>query len=93
MQVSKKAKSIDDDNAEAAEMAKMEDQIDKHEGEDSDDSATSGSDEEPSDDKESLLQASGKNIHDDNAEAAEMAKIEYQIDVLEGVAGAGLQEG
>ena len=94
MQVSKKAKrTIDDDNAEAAEMAKMEDQIDKLEGDHSDDSATSGSDEEQSDDEESLLQTSSKNIDDDNGEAAEMAKMGDQIDKLECEDSAGLLEG
>merc|ERR1719174_1188209 len=73
VQVSRKMRNIDDENAEAAEMAKMEDNIDKLEGED-EDSAASGSDE-PSDDnqEESFVQVSRKmrNIDDENAEAAE----------------------
>merc|ERR1719181_1473310 len=72
-------KNIDDENAEAAEMAKMEDNIDKLEGEDETaDSAAAGSDEEQSEsdeDEESFIQT-GKNIDDENAEAAEMAKME-----------------
>merc|ERR1719197_1800618 len=72
------SRNIDDENAEAAEMAKMEDNIDKLEGEDETaDSAAAGSDEEQSEsdeDEESFIQT-GKNIDDENAEAAEMAKM------------------
>merc|ERR1719498_201100 len=80
------SKNIDDDNAEAAEMAKMEDETDKLEGEDeSSDSASAGSEEEQSEsdeEDESLLQTG--NIDDENAEAAEMAKMEDETDKLEG---------
>merc|ERR1719364_290625 len=65
-------RNIDDDNAQAAEMAHMEDQADKIMGEDqgdydkSDDSEDS---KEPGTD--SFLQIK-RNIDDDNAQAAEM---------------------
>jgi len=71
-------KNIDDDNAEAAEMARLEAQSDKDMGEDDDESKTDD-DEEKSDDEESFIQKS-KNIDDDNAEAAEMARLEAQSD-------------
>jgi len=131
------SRNIDDDNAEAAEMARLEAQSDKDMGEDDDDSKTD-SDEEKSDDEESFVQISAKkgdgfdgfgtpdpfnqndddqvdagepnapdqenpnddanmvsdddaddddsfvqvsrNIDDDNAEAAEMARLEAQSD-------------
>merc|ERR1719345_687346 len=73
-------KNIDDDNAEAAEMARLEDQSDKDMGED-DNEAKSDDDSEKSDDEESFVQVkSKKNIDDDNAEAAEMARLEDQSD-------------
>jgi len=130
-------KNIDDDNAEAAEMARLEAQSDKDMGED-DDETKSDDDEEKSDDEESFVQTSSKkgdgfdgfgtpdpfnqndddqvdagepnapdqenpnddanmvsdddaddddsfiqtsrNIDDDNAEAAEMARLEAQSD-------------
>jgi len=50
-----KSRNIDDDNAEAAEMARMEDETDKLEGED-DSSADDASNEEDSDDDESFVQ-------------------------------------
>merc|ERR1719506_3068413 len=73
-------RNIDDDNAQAAEMARMEDQADKIMGEDqgdydkSDDSEDS---KEPGTD--SFLQIK-RNIDDDNAQAAEMARMEDQAD-------------
>jgi len=45
-------KNIDDDNAEAAEMARLEDQSDKDLGEDDSEGATSGDDENDADDDE-----------------------------------------
>jgi len=76
-------RNIDDDNAEAAEMAKLEDESDKLEGEDDTDSAAASDDDEQSEDDESFIQTS-RNIDDDNAEAAEMAKLEDESDKLEG---------
>merc|ERR1719253_933638 len=99
-------KNIDDDNAEAAEMARLEDQSDKDMGEDDnasdpgeedvgeedvgeddvgeedvgEDDAQSDDDSEKSDDEESFVQVNRKNIDDDNAEAAEMARLEDQSD-------------
>merc|ERR1719157_450910 len=75
----KAKKNIDDDNAEAAEMARLEDQSDKDMGED-DNEAKSDDDSEKSDDEESFVQVKAKNIDDDNAEAAEMARLEDQSD-------------
>merc|ERR1719223_2013696 len=72
-------KNIDDDNAEAAEMARLEDQSDKDMGEDDND-AQSDDDSEKSDDEESFVQVNRKNVDDDNAEAAEMARLEAQSD-------------
>merc|ERR1719305_888946 len=75
-------RNIDDDNAQAAEMARMEDQADKIMGEDqgdydkSDDSEDS---KEPGAD--SFLQIK-RNIDDDNAQAAEMARMEDQADKI-----------
>merc|ERR1719421_393180 len=73
-------RNIDDDNAEAAEMAKMEDNIDKLEGEDESDSAVAVNDDEQeeSNEEESFIQrhrSAARNIDDDNAQAAEMAKM------------------
>merc|ERR1711865_1061221 len=65
--------------AEAAEMARLEDQSDKDMGED-DNEAKSDDDSEKSDDEESFVQVKSKNIDDDNAEAAEMARLEDQSD-------------
>merc|ERR1719198_1573136 len=61
----------------------MEDETDKLEGED--DSATASNDDEQSesDEDESFVQLS-RNIDDDNAEAAEMARMEDETDKLEG---------
>jgi len=49
-------RNIDDDNAEAAEMAKLEDESDKLEGEDDSDSAAASDDDEQSEDDESFIQ-------------------------------------
>merc|ERR1719335_616041 len=72
-----KSRNIDDDNAEAAEMARLEAQSDKDLGEDDDDSSKTDDSEESDD--ESFIQKS-RNIDDDNAEAAEMARLEAQSD-------------
>merc|ERR1719498_2071639 len=67
----------------------MEDNIDKLEGEDESETATSEADDEQSEssDEESFIQrhrSASRNIDDDNAQAAEMAKMEDNIDKLEG---------
>merc|ERR1719331_3009941 len=54
-----KSRNIDDDNAEAAEMARLEAQSDKDMGEDDDDSSKTDSDDSSeSDDSESFMQKS-----------------------------------
>merc|ERR1719171_3186674 len=76
-------RNIDDDNAEAAEMARLEAQSDKDLGEDDDETSAASDDEETTDGDESLMQTArklGRNIDDDNAEAAEMARLEAQSD-------------
>merc|ERR1719197_775438 len=74
------SRNIDDENAEAAEMARLEAQSDKDMGEDDDEASSSdSSEEEKSDDDESFVQMS-RNIDDENAEAAEMARLEAQSD-------------
>merc|ERR1719272_2091531 len=55
----KAKRNIDDDNAEAAEMARLEDQSDKDMGED-DNEAKSDDDSEKSDDEESFVQVKAK---------------------------------
>merc|ERR1711865_433098 len=55
----KSKRNIDDDNAEAAEMARLEAQSDKDMGED-DDETKADDDEEKSDDEESFVQVSSK---------------------------------
>merc|ERR1740130_1299134 len=75
-----KGKNIDDDNAEAAEMARLEDQSDKDMGEDSDEAVKSDDNAGGSDQSESFVQFKGKNIDDDNADAAEMARLVDQSD-------------
>jgi len=67
-------RNIDDENAEAAEMARLEAQSDKDMGEDDDESSSDDTTGE-----ESFVQVR-KNIDDDNAEAAEMARLEAQSD-------------
>merc|ERR1719235_686989 len=59
-------RNIDDENAEAAEMARLEAQSDKDMGEDNDDAAETN--------------GSGDASDDENAEAAEMARLEAQSD-------------
>merc|ERR1719478_281476 len=77
-------RNIDDDNAQLADMARMEDEVDKLEGEDdSETSKSDDSDEASEDDGESFIQVK-RNIDDDNAEAAEMARMEDEVDKLEG---------
>merc|ERR1740133_125099 len=73
----KSKRNIDDENAEAAEMARLEAQSDKDMGEDDDESAKSDDDDSKADDDESFVQVKSKrNIDDENAEAAEMARLE-----------------
>jgi hypothetical protein len=72
-------RNIDDDNAEAAEMARLEAQSDKDMGEDDDKNTQPGQSSESSDDEESFIQLK-RNVDDDNAEAAEMARLEAQSD-------------
>jgi len=74
-------RNIDDDNAQAAEMAHMEDQADKMMGEDDDEMSKSSDNEENEDEPEFFLQT-GRNIDDDNAQAAEMARLEDQADKI-----------
>merc|ERR1740127_188383 len=78
-------RNIDDDNAQAAEMARMEDQADKIMGEDDDETSENNDDQNKSDDEDdSFIQLrkhmKTRNIDDDNAEAAEMARMEDQAD-------------
>merc|ERR1719181_967138 len=75
----KAKRNIDDDNAEAAEMARLEAQSDKDLGEDDDETSKTDDDEEEQSDDESFVQVK-RNIDDDNAEAAEMARLEAQSD-------------
>merc|ERR1719160_1857665 len=73
-------RNIDDENAEAAEMARLEAQSDKDMGEEDDDAAgTSSEDASDSSDEDSFIQVK-RNIDDENAEAAEMARLEAQSD-------------
>merc|ERR1719271_404961 len=72
-------RNIDDENAEAAEMARLEAQSDKDLGEDDDETSKNDDDAESSDDDDSFIQVK-RNIDDDNAEAAEMARLEAQSD-------------
>jgi len=77
-------RNIDDDNAQAADMAHMEDQADNIMGEDNDETSASDSDEPGSEDKaDSFIQVK-RNIDDDNAQAAEMARMEDQADKIMG---------
>merc|ERR1719271_2161280 len=83
MQVIQAKRNIDDDNAQAAEMAHMEDQADKIMGEEDDDddetSRSNGSERGSTDGEDSFIQVK-RNIDDDNAQAAEMARMEDQAD-------------
>jgi hypothetical protein len=72
-------RNIDDDNAEAAEMARLEAQSDKDMGEDDDENTQSDQSTESTGDEESFIQLK-RNIDDDNAEAAGMARLEAQSD-------------
>merc|ERR1719269_33810 len=73
-------RNIDDDNAQAAEMARMEDQADKIMGEDQDESSQrDNSDDSKEPGTDAFLQIK-RNIDDDNAQAAEMARMEDQAD-------------
>merc|ERR1719217_751473 len=73
-------KNIDDDNAEAAEMARLEAQSDKDMGEEDDQSTGSqDSSDTGGNNDESFVQVK-RNIDDENAEAAEMARLEAQSD-------------
>merc|ERR1719271_2186689 len=76
-------RNIDDDNAQAAEMARLEDQADKIMSEDDDEISKSSDSEDNEDEQESFLQT-GRNIDDDNAQAAEMARLEDQADKMMG---------
>merc|ERR1719171_3487809 len=80
-------RNIDDDNAQAADMAHMEDQADKIMGEDNDETSASDSDEPGSEDKaDSFIQVK-RNIDDDNAQAAEMARMEDQAAQADNIMG------
>merc|ERR1719310_648908 len=84
-----KARNIDDDNAQAAEMARMEDQADKIMGEDDGESSENNDDQNKSEDEDdSLIQLrkhmKARNIDDDNAQATEMARMEDQADKIMG---------
>merc|ERR1719424_978573 len=72
-------RNIDDENAEAAEMARLEAQSDKDMGEDDDETSATGDDDTTGPGEESFVQVK-KNIDDENAEAAEMARLEAQSD-------------
>merc|ERR1719405_18732 len=77
-------RNIDDDNAQAAEMARMEDQADKIMSEDQDDSSQRDDSEDSKEPgADSFLQIQ-RNIEDDNAQAAEMARMEDQADKIMG---------
>merc|ERR1719178_357233 len=77
-------RNIDDDNAQAAEMARMEDQADKIMGEDQDESSQRDDSEDSKEPgADSFLQIK-RNIDDDNAQAAEMARMEDQADKIMG---------
>ena len=76
----------DDDDAEGAEMARMEDQIDKLEGEDDDVTGNVDSDESQPPDADESGSFTQMNEHNDeeDVEGADMARMEDQIDTLEG---------
>merc|ERR1719386_9257 len=72
--------NIEDDNAKATEMARLEAQSDKDMGEDDDETTEKDGSSDSSDgDEESFIQVK-RNIDDDNAAAAEMARLEAQSD-------------
>merc|ERR1719335_1260847 len=75
-------RNIDDDNAQAAEMARMEDQADKIMGEDQGDYDKSDDSEDSKElGTDAFLQIK-RNIDDDNAQAADMAHMEDQADKI-----------
>lgn len=71
-------KNIDEENAEASEMARLEAESDKDMGED-DDESSSSDDENTADDEQAFVQVN-RNIDEDNAEASEMARLEAESD-------------
>merc|ERR1719324_2087566 len=75
-------RNIDDDNAQAAEMAHMEDQADKIMGEDQDDYGKSDDSEDSKEPGTGAFIQIKRNIDDDNAQAAEMAHMEDQADKI-----------
>merc|ERR1719405_232648 len=77
-------RNIDDDNAQAAEMARMEDQADKIMGEDQDDYGKSDDSEDSKEPGTDAFIQIKRNIDDDNAQAAEMARMEDQADKIMG---------
>jgi hypothetical protein len=64
-------RNIDDDNAKAAEMARLEDEADKEEG-------------EPSSQEDVQLDGKKNGVDEQNAQAALMAHLEAQADKAEG---------
>merc|ERR1719207_29713 len=77
-------RNIDDDNAQAAEMARMEDQADKIMGEDQEDYGKSDDSEDSKEPGTDAFIQIKRNIDDDNAQAAEMARMEDQADKIMG---------
>merc|ERR1719388_290060 len=77
-------RNIDDDNAQAAVMARMEDQADKIMGEDQDESSQRDDSEDSKEPGTDALIQIKRNIDDDNAQAAEMARMEDQADKIMG---------
>merc|ERR1719486_481978 len=77
-------RNIDDDNAQAAEMARMEDQADKIMGEDQEDYGKSDDSEDSKEPGTDAFLQIKRNIDDDNAQAAEMARMEDQADKIMG---------
>merc|ERR1740127_211263 len=68
----------------AAEMARMEDQADKIMGEDQDDYGKSDDSEDSKEPGTDAFLQVKRNIDDDNAQAAEMARMEDQADKIMG---------
>merc|ERR1719393_309573 len=78
-------RNIDDDNAQAAEMARMEDQAaqaDNIMGDDDETPQNESKEQGSADEADSFMQViqAKRNIDDDNAQAAEMARMEDQAD-------------
>merc|ERR1719476_1197793 len=65
-------KHSDDDDAEGAEMARMEDQIDKLEGEDDSTGNDAGANADDEDDEDSFIQTQ-KHSDDDDSESTQVA--------------------